>query len=397
MLIWTSRALSTTLLVLAAGLLATYACGRIASDRWLATQFIWWIPLWLVLPATWLAAAGAWLAGVPARRRRRRAVRRAARAQGQVTAPVAPSSRAGWAILLAALLAQGGDAAWRLRLDRLVRPAPQITDKPVLRVVHWNAMSPDTFPRDVTLPPILGQFDPDIMLFAMALSPAQIEIVMSKVSPAYARHSFGMFHVLSRLPLRHAQSYSLGLARELPLGLDRADPRQIAPPPDETRHTFEYVYNLAARRLGMPPRFFRNTDPGSLLVLRFEGPGRLGREIVVWYIDLPSDPFLSKSDLADRVARRMTDIARDSGAEPDFIVGDFNIPRDSASLGTIAGGRRSAFDDAGWGFFSTWPRARPALHIDHMFMADAWRCVAYQRTDPGRSDHCVQSAVFQAR
>jgi len=292
---------------------------------------------------------------------------------------------------------QGGDAAWRLRLDRLVRPVPRLTDKPVVRLVHWNAMSPDTHPRDVTLPPILGQFDPDIMLFAMALSPAQTQTVMSKVSPQYAQHSFGFFHVLSRTPLRHAQSFSLRLARDLPPGLDRADPRQIAPPPDETRHTFEYVYNVAARQLGLPPRFFRNTDPGSILVLRFEGPNRLAREMVVWYIDLPSDPFLAKAVLADQVVRRMAEIVRDTGAEPDFIVGDFNIPRDSASLDRIAGPRRSAFDDAGWGFFSTWPRARPALHIDHMFMSEAWRCVAYQRSDPGRSDHCVQSAVFQVR
>ncbi|MBL8758695.1 MAG: endonuclease/exonuclease/phosphatase family protein, partial [Phycisphaerae bacterium] len=249
----------------------------------------------------------------------------------------------------------------------------------------------------VTLPPILGRFDPDIMLFAMALSPAQTQTVMSQVSPQYTQHSFGFFHVLSRVPLRHAQSFSLRLARDLPAGLDRGDPRQIAPPPDETRHTFEYVYNVAARQLGLPPRFFRNTDPGSILVLRFDGPNRLARELVVWYIDLPSDPFLAKAVLAEQVVRRMAEIVRDTGTEPDFIVGDFNIPRDSASLVRIAGQRRSAFDDAGWGFFSTWPRARPALHIDHMFMSGAWRCVAYQREDPGRSDHCVQSAVFQAR
>ncbi len=384
---WMMRACGVLALLGCAGLLGLYAFGRALTDQSEWTQFAYWMPGWaLVWPAWGLFAVG-WLMLLD-----RRAKAKPGRGGLRLRL-----KRVALAALFVGAAGVTLHTAWFTRFDRLLLSPFRATAQgagPFVRLVHWNAMAPDTFPREVTLPPVLEAFDPDVMLFTMALSPWQIEIVMKDVPKAYTRTTMDTFHVLSRWPLKHAETRKFGLGGEVPAGIDRDDPRQISPPPDEARHTLEYVYNVVGRRLGMPRRHFRNTDPGSVLELRFDATAALGRELVVWYIDLPSDPFLSKAALAERVRERLAALEADRG-KPDFIVGDFNIPRGSASLARMMDGRRSAFDDAGAGYFSTWPRARPALHIDHMFMDAAWRCVRYERMDTGRSDHFVQAGMFE--
>jgi endonuclease/exonuclease/phosphatase family metal-dependent hydrolase len=74
----------------------------------------------------------------------------------------------------------------------------------------------------------------------------------------------------------------------------------------------------------------------------------------------------------------------------DLIMGDFNIPRGSASLRQAAQGYPHAHTQAGHGHAGTYPRHRPLVHIDHMFIGPALRARRYQVVDGGVGSHRMQ-------
>ncbi len=374
-------------------LLLAYGVGRAATDRWMWTQFVFWTPAWLLLAGACLA----WGASLGCL-----ALSRAARSSRV-------ERRLRWVLGAATVLAVGH---WLvvIRVDRLVNPpvAPvggRAEGVDTLRILHWNAMSPDVKPSRGKLRTLLSERQPDILLFTMALAPHQFRENVEGLDPEYQTAGFGLFSVASRLPIVRAQSISLNLSQPPPAGFSGRDPRSAPPSPNDSHHWLEYFYNSYLTPLGMQRRFFRNSDPGSLLALTFDGGERFGRPIVVYFIDLPSDPLRSKWELAGRVRARIDAGLKppEGGGEPilpppDFIVGDFNIPRDSASLTRIGPGMGSAYGDAGGGLFSTWPRISPLIHLDQMLRSPAWRCVQYQSFDAGEGDHRGQDGVFvQAR
>lgn len=165
-------------------------------------------------------------------------------------------------------------------------------------------------------------------------------------------------------------------------------------------------------------------DPGRAMYVEFGGSGNgLDRGLVVWAIDMPSDPRLWRWPMAEQGRRaiaafRGTESVWEGGQrrreeskgfpEPDVIVGDFNTPRGSASLGVmVPSGFRHAYDEAGHGDASTWPRSLhwsvrpkwwprwPMFHIDHTFVSPRWRAVGYEILDPGGlASHQMQRAVL---
>ena len=146
-------------------------------------------------------------------------------------------------------------------------------------------------------------------------------------------------------------------------------------------------------------------DPGWAAWFEVESAGG---PLVIWAIDLPSDPERARMSLAEHAGRAIagwTGSARDergavvpmaAGAvgfpAPDLIVGDFNIPRGSASLGAFlraagAPGMHNAFDLGGVGWQRTWPRETPVWAIDQCFVGERVGVRSHEVFDPGVGGH----------
>lgn len=123
-----------------------------------------------------------------------------------------------------------------------------------------------------------------------------------------------------------------------------------------------------------------------IVLLGLEVPG-LDRPLVVYAVDLPSDPRLPRMEIA-RTARRLLDQA--GGPAPDLVVGDFNMTRGSAALHLMFPDLTHAYDQAGRGYGATFRRGFPLYHLDHVLLADTLRATEYRLVDPKVGRHKVQ-------
>lgn len=154
-------------------------------------------------------------------------------------------------------------------------------------------------------------------------------------------------------------------------------------------------------------------DYGRVAFLELDTGDELGlaRPMVVWVVDLPSDPTLHREATA-REARRVVDAWRgpafapdDMGRWigrmspeavgfplPDVVVGDFNAPRGSRSLRHLVDGLREAHAEAGFGPDRTWnfKHGIALWSIDHAYASDDWRIAHYDITPPPRGPHALQ-------
>lgn len=119
---------------------------------------------------------------------------------------------------------------------------------------------------------------------------------------------------------------------------------------------------------------------------RFEIETELG-PLAIEAVDLPSDPEIGRFRLVGELARQL---GSRRAAPPDVFVGDFNIPRGSASLGLLASDAVDAFRSAGVGLGYTFPRERPWLAIDLALVRPPWRTVRAEVSDPGAGRHRLQ-------
>ncbi len=134
------------------------------------------------------------------------------------------------------------------------------------------------------------------------------------------------------------------------------------------------------------------TDEVDIVLLRLDGRPAVDDDIILYAIDLPSDPTLSRMALADRVRGHLEDAA---APPPDIVIGDFNIPRGSASLRRLFPSLRHAYADGGHGYAASFHRRFPLYHIDHTLIGDALDCVRYDLIDTGIGRHRAQRAFVR--
>lgn len=151
-------------------------------------------------------------------------------------------------------------------------------------------------------------------------------------------------------------------------------------------------------------------DPGRAMYMLVDVRGTplaaLGRPLVVWVIDLPSDLSLHRTDVTQEAAAAVrtwkghTLVRRDDGTygsgepragfpPPDIIVGDFNIPAGSASLRKLVGGMGDAYRAAGAGYAATWPADTPVWRLDQAFVGADLRGVAFHTRSMGTGSHAL--------
>lgn len=315
--------------------LAAWVLGRVVGDAWRWSQFLFWIPTLFVLAALSISLAAFWVV-LPASRpnvRRVRTLGLPAAAIGVLGYFVFVECRVLWA------LASSSESA-----------------RPELRVMFWN---PSNWIRE-GLAEGVAEHRPDVLIVANApwRTPWGALDALDGRSREVVRQ--GRFHVVSTLPVVRSGGLTLGLPGRVPHPhRDRPDSPSWA------------------------------EDPGYAAFVEVE---TAHGSLVIWAIDLPSDPTLSRRDLA-RDARAAIDAWTpdpddDSGfPTPEVIVGDFNMTRDSRALRHLVGDLPDAYTQAGWGYAATWPRVLPVIHIDQAFVGGAWRAMTYRIVDPGLGTH----------
>lgn len=333
---------SFRLLAAACGLVAwvvilSWLIGRVASDRWLWSQFLFWIPTVAVI----VAAGGLTIVGL-ALRLVARVLERSRRCRRRCVSVPLIVSLAGVTVYFAVA---------ECRLLAAVPGAGQAAD---LRVVFWN---PSSWVRQGIVEALMPHA-PDLAIVVNA--PAGVRWRrLAEVDGEPRDVAFvGRFHMVSSMPILRRGG--------TPLGLDGRVPHP-------KRH-----------RPGAP-QF--TEDPGWAAFVEIESPHGL---LVVWAIDLPSDMHLARRDIADRTLAAI-EAWRDADGlgfpAPDLIVGDFNMTRGSWALRRLIGDLEDAFIQAGRGYAATWPRVAPIIHIDQAFVAPPWRAVNYAIIDPGTGTH----------
>ncbi len=158
---------------------------------------------------------------------------------------------------------------------------------------------------------------------------------------------------------------------------------------------------VLARRRIIEARPLVISDVGLIVMFRIDGGPEFDRPLTIYVVDLPSDPRRSRALITSRL-RHHLDKSRlrhhlDAAAPPppDIVVGDFNIPRGSASIAGLFPSLRDAYEEAGHGYGATFHRAFPLHHIDHTLLGERIRCVRYDLVDPGVGRHRVQRAYVQ--
>lgn len=391
------------------GVCAGWFVSRGFSDDFRAAQYFFWIPtLAYLVPAValWIIAAlAAALAGVFR-------LRRAATGEDGAVRPKRPARVPRLLALAAAAVITAHLAVLEYRAHNRVlalwRPGGDV------RVLHWN-VSVAVAPFDV-LESVAAQ-QPDVA-FIVDSTLSRIYDLPAHLPQMATVLRVGNATLISRYPLIRAGMTTLGIdpiGEGVPLTpidslLALAQETAEGQPGAEAQNPSRILRRIPLLRHAVPPDGFGPfEDPGRAFFFELRTQEQLGRDIVVWLIDLPSDVRLERRKVTAR-AREVVDAwagpeIRATGTViefrepaagtrgfpvPDVILGDFNIPRGSRSLLTLSLGYPHAHAKAGWGHAGTYPRHRPLVAIDNTFIGPSLRARRYQIVDPGRGSHRMQ-------
>ncbi|MCA9286155.1 MAG: hypothetical protein KDA22_13100 [Phycisphaerales bacterium] len=256
------------------------------------------------------------------------------------------AARGRWRILLCVASIAGvvGSIAVALRDHHPFRAAPDLDGRTdVLRITHWNPQW-IAAPEARAIKPVVENLHHDLTIVTNAGALRLREIAESWEQEGNEVLYLSPFAVLSRLPV------------------------------------------LEARKIVA-------ADGTSVAYLRIDATARLGREITVFAIDLPSRPSIPRMELAERIHGW---IEESDVGPPDLVVGDFNITRGSAAMSALFPGLHDAYDEAGRGLGTSYPRNLPLWSIDHILLGPGLRALDYALVDPGSHGHRAQTAVIEA-
>jgi len=344
-------------------LLGAWLIGRLFSDSWHWSQYLYWLPTYTVLAGALALLA---VSGLLARWCRRKG--------GAPSAVAAKSRRFGLAACLgvfAFLL------LWEWRVHRFILDAgpPRSSAAQPVRVLAWN-------PAVAVVPDFTGTvLAPGADVVAITNAPWQTDWtgVREAMAPSYAAR-FDRFRVVSRFPI--LRWGGTGLA----------------------------VQGAKRRVMKWEGGGVISIDKGSAMFVELAVPRLPGGVLTIWMIDMPSDPELFRGrtmreaaamirsfrgPIYERNAEGLDDqVPIAPGQEgfpaPDLIVGDFNTPRGSRSMRAIAGGAVHAFDQSGRGPAATWPDRWPILAIDQAFVGSSVRASRYDIVHLGAGAHRAQ-------
>lgn len=366
-----------------AGVLA-WGLGRVLTDSTRWSQYLFWMPTVVVVGASaavlLVTAAVRWVGGALGYA----SLRKARLAWGEAgvgyearasLAPEAPAYRKhvfkmawGVAVLVTLGAAGYGVAEWR-------GPgrASDFQRAKSLRFVFWN--DSEGLMRDWER--ALLQPGPDVAIMKPGTGRSFSKVVEEMGPEADFVYTHG-FAIVTKAKIKRRAHFTLGIRQGLGYDLRRKDLRQPMP------------------------------DYGTATILELATSERLGRDITVYLIDLPSDPSLWRGEVMREAKAALDKVTADvwrrddkldrwlriENPEPfgpaDVLIGDFNTPRGAESIRTITGDMQSAYEAAGDGYAATYPRVLPLWHLDQAFVAKGLRVGWYQVRNPGGGTHAMQ-------
>lgn len=385
--------------------LGQFVLGRVLTDSQHWSQYLWWVPAIWSLLAAWVCWGVSALAG-----------RLSLRTGGLMLRPFV-------------LIGCVGATLWVLfgewHLHRAVLRPDRAPREQTLRVLHWNHSSQPDIRGSAEL---IRDADADIAVVVNSRNGDTRREIVRAMFESLAPASEDTVRVLPNITGERQPGHVFG------------DWRVIVGSRERILRTG--VVTLARVDDGASD-WATGSDAGVVVWCEIEAGGRfaaLGRPLVLWVVDLPSDPGLSRVSVMAS-ARRAVDAWRQpaqettkggwwrpvgdpvSVPEPDIVIGDFNTPRGSASLDTLAPGMRDAFEEAGWGRARSWRQVReagpntpggPAVgravsrvmrvllpladwHIDLTLLGERWRATRYRLVRPETGAHDVQVVDLEAR
>jgi len=239
-----------------------------------------------------------------------------------------------WSIVLVIAIAQ-------LVLRESRRSGGAVASAEAITIVHWNTAAPSSPEQPAHVQRVIDILG-DITVLSDAWGLRTSPPLLSSLPEDMITLSVGRFTVLTRLPVIEARPI------------------------------------LA-------------NDDIDAAILRIDCRHTLGRVLVIYAIDLPSDPGLARWKAAARIRALFDGV---TAPAPDIVVGDFNVPRGSASLRRIFPNMHHAWDEGGHGFGATFPRRFPIYHIDHTLLEPGLACAQYDLVDAGVGRHRVQRATI---
>ena len=108
-----------------------------------------------------------------------------------------------------------------------------------------------------------------------------------------------------------------------------------------------------------------------------------GRAVNLLLVDYDASPRGSRRVAIDAMMK----LARSETSGNLIIVGDFNLPRESALLDPLRRDFAHCFESAGRGLAESWPVPLPALSIDQVWAGRAWQPLAARHGWSWISDH----------
>jgi hypothetical protein len=365
-LTWASAAIG-------AAVLAAWALGRVVTDSWGWSQFVWWLPSPAAVALAAMELALAWGFAAWACRAEPRAPGLVSESPGSTPASSTKGRSPARRTRAALWMAWTGVTLYMLLGEwhglRYIAPVRPATDQKTVRVLFWNA----EVERLPNFEKRVIEQEPDLAVIANAPRSADWQAVRTAMGKTSTLRT-ARFSVVSKLPVRRWGWMDLRIA-------------------------------------GVRPRVWVGENWGNISVdtgqaMFFElDAGGPGGPAVVWVLDLPSDPTLLRRAMLKEAADEIAAFAGpvmvrgDDGLDrqqpqsapgfptPDLVLGDCNTPRGSWSLKMIAGGMTAAFDQAGRGFAATWPRQLPVIAIDQAFVSARLRAVGYRVVDMGAALH----------
>jgi hypothetical protein len=403
--------------------LLLWLLARIITDRTLVFQYLFWASGAILLLALIFGAASAitgHFAYVSKEARRSWLTRRHAFAISGITA-----------------------CTWFLMHDWHVLPAirqaifaPNPGQQQTLRLVHWNQSVFSSNNLKATTASLTQHGMPDIMLISMQNNVEQWRSINAHLrtrlgqppvpldDPSQPRTyglpdgfhftNYGMEKIWSRYPLLSIREFVVSMQdvpppTTQPSGQPTSTPqptvaiRQVHP---VIRRGLEEIFQLTNSPFRPPERM----EDATVTVVIFDSHAVLGRNLVIYWVDLPSNPLAWRHGITQRIASHIrklqtlpTEQAQSLGlAIPpaDVVIGDFNIPTFSASIDAILPpDPRGRFQHASQASvaisrLASWPRPLNALGLDHTLVAPDWHVSQYRLFDPAASEHMAQSMLI---
>jgi len=379
-----SNIASGALAACAIGAAVVWCVSRVIGDPNVAAQFVLWTPTWAFVCAMLGLVGGSWGLAMLGRRS---ATDPAVYAEPTLRRPRFVVMRRGALIACGVMLGFMLFADWRM-INAVAGPNAAARDRTV-RVLNWNPTA--TFME--SFPQLIAPIDADVALIANPPAIVDWTLVRDGFMPARDAVRYGRFAVISR--------YSVLRWGWTDLMIRGSEPVK------QSTHKASWL----------------TIDTGQAMWVELDTTATLGRPMVVWIVDMPSEPRIERRGAFEAAAKALREwkgramerasadaespmseeafVARFGGTgfpKPDLVLGDFNTPRGGPSIrGLVPDSMRSAFAQAGYGPMGTWPRQMAVLGIDQAFTAEWLRVTRYDVKDPQVGEHRLQVFEMTAR